>query len=344
MEFFSQDPISANTEFLLAITVIGNQIEQFLERKAVESQLLGNKKELEHTKQELLVARDQALAAAQAKSNFLTTMSHEMRTPLNGVIGLTEIILADDVSANHQEILKTISSCGTALLLLINDILDYSKMEADKLSLECLDFNLRTVLEEALDILAPRASHNQLEFTGLIDTSIPVQLRGDPHRLRQILINLIGNAIKFTDRGQVNIRVTPESLESNSILIRFEVTDTGIGIAPNLQQNLFHAFHQADSTMARKFSGTGLGLAISKQLLELMGGMIGFTSNQGIGSCFWCTIPFERRHSSEPPTEYQPWHNLRTCLIEGSVNMQEVLTHYLQSWGIVCKNSRSRRS
>lgn len=341
MEFFSPDPISANTEFLLTITVIGNQIGQFLQRKSVESQLLGNKLKLEHTNKELLDARDQALAAAQAKSNFLTTMSHEMRTPLNGVIGLTEIILADDVSPDHQEILKTISSCSTALLHLINDILDYSKMEADKLSLEYLDFNLRTVMEDALDILAPRALDNRLEFTGLIDTSIPVELRGDPHRLRQILINLIGNAIKFTDRGQVSIRVTPESLESHSILIRFEVTDTGIGIAPNLQQHLFHAFHQADSTMARKFGGTGLGLAISKQLVELMGGTIGLTSDQGVGSCFWCTIPFARQHSSEPALEHHPWHNLRACLIEDSSNTQEVLTHYLQSWGIVCKTALS---
>lgn len=336
MEFFSSEPISANTEFLLAITVIGNQIGQFLQRKTVESQLLGNKRELEHTNQALLVARDQALAAAQAKSHFLTTMSHEMRTPLNGVIGLTEILLGDDVSPDHQEILNTVLSCSTALLHLINDILDYSKMEADKLSLECLDFNLRTIVEEVLDILAPRTLHNRLEFTGLIDTSIPVELRGDPHRLRQILINLVGNAIKFTDHGQVSLRVTPELMESSKLLIRFEVTDTGIGIAQHLQPHLFQAFHQADSTMARKFGGTGLGLAISKQLVDLMGGTIGVTSHPGAGSCFWFTIPFERQSGLVIPKEPRPWKNLRACLIEDCETTQEVLVHYFQSWGFLC--------
>ncbi|MGE0473182.1 MAG: ATP-binding protein, partial [Nitrospirales bacterium] len=341
MEFFSPDPISANTEFLLAIMVIGHQIGQFLQRKGMESQIVRSKQELERTNQELLVARDQALAAAQAKSNFLTTMSHEMRTPLNGVIGLTDILLADAVSRDHQEILKTISSCSTALLHLINDILDYSKMEAGKLSLECQDFNLRTIVEETLDILAPKAVSNHLELSGLIDTSTPVELRGDPHRLRQILINLIGNAIKFTDRGQVSLRIIRESPEATSPFIRFEVTDTGIGIAQDIQPRLFQSFHQADSTMARKFGGTGLGLAISKQLVELMDGTIGFTSHQGMGSCFWFTIPLERRQPLMPVMDQQPWHSLRACLIEDSENTQEVLTHYLQSWGINCTTALS---
>jgi len=259
MEFFSPEPKTANQEFLGAVQAINDQLEQFIRHKTAEAELWAHQHELERINQELVVARDTASAAAQAKSNFLATMSHEIRTPLNGIIGLTEILLADHVTPDQQELLKTIVSCSTALLQLINNILDFSKIEAGKLSLACLDFCPRATIEEVLDILAPRALSKHVELSGFIEPEIPTVLRGDSTRLRQILLNLVGNAVKFTDFGVIALRATTASIDSTQLRLRVEVKDTGIGIAPHLHHQLFQSFQQADSSMARKYKGTGFG-------------------------------------------------------------------------------------
>ena len=340
-EFFSSDPITANQECLGAIQTIGNQIEQFVQRQMANEQLWAHKQELERTNRELLLARDAAAAAAQAKSNFLAMMSHEIRTPLNGIIGLTEILLSDQCTPDQQDLLKTIASCSTALLQLVNNILDCSKMEAGKLSLESMDFPLRETIEEILDILAPRSHSKQVEFIGYIETSIPNILRGDPNRLRQILLNLLGNAIKFTDAGVVTLQVTAPSIDASHITLRLEVQDSGLGIPRQFHDHLFQFFHQADTGMARKFQGTGLGLAITKQLVELMGGTIEFTSEPGVGSCFWCEIPLQQALTALPEQTQPISPPLRIGLLTASQPLRNVLTHYLQSWNLSCLTATS---
>jgi PAS domain S-box-containing protein len=263
-------------------------------RKRAETALL-------EREEQLAAARDVALEASRLKSDFLANMSHEIRTPMNAVIGLTGLLLDTPLTEVQTEYASAVRSAGEALLEIINDILDFSKIEAGKLRLEVMDFGLRAALDEVADLLGARAREKGLEISVQVDPDAPSFVRGDPGRLRQVLTNLVGNAIKFSDHGQIVVRATSSGTTREATTFRFEVSDTGMGISPEGQRQLFQAFAQVDSSATRRHGGTGLGLAISKQLVEMMGGQIGLTSSLGSGSTFWFSLDLPAANASGLP-------------------------------------------
>ncbi|HXF92887.1 MAG TPA: response regulator [Nitrospiraceae bacterium] len=303
--------------------------------KAAERNLREINKELDR-------ALVRAQEAVKIKNDFLATMSHELRTPLNGIQGMTELLLDTPLQAEQRSFAETIRQCGQALLRLINDILDLSKIEANKLELESIEFRIRALVDQVLAQFAETAQTKGLELAGLVHASIPETLVGDPGRLRQILTNLIGNAVKFTDRGEVVLEIQPTDnhVQENHRLARpdevplfISVKDTGIGIAPDVIDKLFRPFTQADTSTTRRYGGTGLGLSISKKLVELMGGTIGVTSEPGRGSTFWCTIRLAKPARPAEPAR-AGLGGRRVLIVDDNATNRLILHHLVSSWGM----------
>ena len=322
------------------VRVVGSHVD-ITDWKRAEQELREAKDEADrlnrHLEQQTMLAKElaaQAEMASAAKSEFLANMSHEIRTPMNGIIGMTSLLEDTELSEEQRQYVQTARTCCDQLLTLINDILDFSKIEAGRIELEALDFDLPTAVEEVAEMLASMAVEKGLEFHCFVSPEIPAKLRGDAGRLRQILINLVNNAIKFTEAGEVDVRAELGGRTDGQVTVRFSVRDTGIGIPADRMDRLFESFSQIDTSTTRKYGGTGLGLAISKQLAELMGGSIGVESVEGEGSTFWFTAVLATQPTAagdeQVPAEVR---GARVLVVDDDETHRAILRTYLTAWG-----------